>query len=103
MVCREVTMSKDSCKDSGKVGIRLSLNTAPTRCSVISESTLVRWAKYGIVKRHAYNGYIGLYEPPGPHVPAKQCSRWKQLAHRAEIIRQLNSSKCIDPKERAVV
>ena len=32
----------------------------------ITESTLVRWAKYGIVKRHAYNGYIGLYEPPGP-------------------------------------
>ncbi|OAF04427.1 transposase [Bradyrhizobium centrolobii] len=69
----------------------------------ITESTLVRWAKYGIVKRHAYNGYIGLYEPPGPHVPAKQCSRWNQLAHRADIVRQLNSSKCTDPKERAVV
>ncbi|RRH87106.1 recombinase family protein [Mesorhizobium tamadayense] len=69
----------------------------------ITECTLVRWAKYGIVKRHAYNGYIGLYELPGPHVPAKQCSRWNQLAHRAEAIRRLNSSKCSDLKERAVV
>lgn len=69
----------------------------------ITECTLVRWAKYGIVKRHAYNGYIGLYELPGPHVPAKQCSRWNQLAHRAEAIRRLNSSKCSDLEERAVV
>ncbi|MGH7122094.1 MAG: recombinase family protein [Acetobacteraceae bacterium] len=56
----------------------------------ITECTLVRWAKYGIVKRHAYNGYVGLYEPPGPHVPAKQCSRWNQLAYRAEAIRLLD-------------
>lgn len=68
----------------------------------ITEGTLVRWAKYGIVKRHACNGYIGLYEPPGPHVPTKHCSRWDQLAHRAETIRQLNS-KCTDLVERAVV
>jgi hypothetical protein len=69
----------------------------------ITECTLVRWAKYGIVKRHAYNGYIGLYEPPGPHVPAKQCSRWNQLLHRAETICQLSGSKCTDLDERAVV
>ena len=69
----------------------------------ITECTLVRWAKYGIVKRHAYNGYIGLYEPPGPHVPAKQCSRWNQLIHRAETIRLLSASKCNDLNERAVV
>lgn len=69
----------------------------------ITEPTLVRWAKYGIVKSHACNGHISLYEPPGPHVPAKHCSRWDRLAHRAETIRQLNSSKCTDPVERAVV
>lgn len=69
----------------------------------ITECTLVRWAKYGIVKRHAYNGYIGLYEPPGPHVPAKQCSRWNQLVHRAETVRRLSRSKCTDLDERAVV
>ena len=59
----------------------------------ITECTLVRWAKYGIVKRHAANGYIGLYEPPGPHVPTKQCSRWNQLVHRAETLRQLTGLK----------
>ena len=69
----------------------------------ITECTLVRWAKYGIVKRHASNGYIRLYEPPGPHVPAKKCSRWNQLSHRAETIRLLNASKCSDVSERAVV
>ncbi len=69
----------------------------------ITECTLVRWAKYGIVKRHAYNGYIGLYEPPGPLVPAKHCSRWDQLAHRDETIKKLNASKCTDLTERAVV
>lgn len=69
----------------------------------ITECTLVRWAKYGIVKRHAANGYIGLYEPPGPHVPTKQCSRWNQLAHRAETVRRLNGLKCANLNERAVV
>ncbi len=69
----------------------------------ITDCTLVRWAKYGIVKRHAYNGYIGLYEPPGPHVPAKHCSRWNPLAQRAEAIRQLSASKCTDLSERAAV
>lgn len=69
----------------------------------ITDCTLVRWAKYGIVKRHAANGYVGLYEPPGPHVPTKQCSRWNQLAQRAETVRRLNGSKCADLDERAVV
>ena len=30
----------------------------------IHESTLVRWAEYGIVKRHAYNAHAYLYELP---------------------------------------
>jgi hypothetical protein len=69
----------------------------------ITECTLVRWTKYGIMKRHAYNGYIGLYEPPGPHIPAKKCSRWNTLADRAETVRRLSGSKCADLEERAVV
>lgn len=69
----------------------------------ITECTLVRWTKHGIVKRHAYNGYIGLYDPPGPHVPAKKCSRWNTLADRAKTIRRLSGSKCADLEERAVV
>lgn len=79
--------------------------TKAEACAIlgITQSTLVRWANYGIVKRHAYNGYIGLYEPPGPDVPTKQCSRWNQLVHRAETIRLLNASKSTDLNERAVV
>jgi len=69
----------------------------------ITECTLARWVKHGIVKRHASNGYIGLYEPPGPHVPAKHSSRWNPLAQRAETIRQLSTSKSTDVEERAVV
>jgi DNA invertase Pin-like site-specific DNA recombinase len=69
----------------------------------ICEGTLIRWVKYGLVTRHAYNGYAFLYEAPGPHAPVKQSSRWNQLVHRAEAIRQLGSERCSDNAERAVV
>ena len=49
----------------------------------ISEGTLVRWAKYGLVTKHAYDGHRHLYETPGPQTPRKQCSRWNRLADRA--------------------
>ena len=52
----------------------------------IHELTLVRWAKHGIVKRHAYNGHAFLYEDPGPNPPIKQCSRWNRLIDRAAVI-----------------
>lgn len=48
----------------------------------IHEHTLVRWAKHGIVARHAYNGHSYLYENPGPNPPIKHCSRWDQLVDR---------------------
>jgi len=48
----------------------------------IHEHTLVRWAKHGIVDRHAYNGHFFLYEDPGPNLPKKQCSRWNRLVDR---------------------
>jgi len=50
------------------------------------EDTIVRWARYGILKRHAYNGHAWLYENPGPNLPAKHCSRWDRLADRAALI-----------------
>jgi hypothetical protein len=50
----------------------------------ICEETLVRWARHGIVKTHAYNGHAFLYEDPGPSPPVKQCSRWNQLIDRAK-------------------
>jgi len=52
----------------------------------IHESTLVCWARHGIVKRHAYNGHAYLYEDPGPNPPTKHCSRWHRLADRAQAI-----------------
>ncbi len=54
----------------------------------IHELTVVRWANHGIIKRHAYNGHFWLYEVPGPHLPAKQCSRWNRLDDRAEAIQR---------------
>ena len=50
------------------------------------EQTVVRWAKYGIITRHAYNGHAYLYEDPGEHPPAKHCSRWDRLEDRALLI-----------------
>ncbi len=32
----------------------------------VHEHTLLRWAEYGIVVAHAYNGHAYLYEDPGP-------------------------------------
>ena len=50
----------------------------------IHEQTVNQWAKHGIIKAHLYNDHgWQLYEPPGPNVPAKHCSRWDQLSDRA--------------------
>jgi DNA invertase Pin-like site-specific DNA recombinase len=53
--------------------------------------TLLRWAEYGLVTRHAYNGHAFLYEPPGKNPPIKQCSRWNQLVDRAKGIQKSRS------------
>lgn len=52
----------------------------------IHETTLVHWAKHGIVNRHAYNGHFWLYEVPGPNLPTKHCSRWNRLVDRAAAL-----------------
>jgi hypothetical protein len=69
----------------------------------ITEGTLVRWAKYGLVTKHAYDGYRHLYEIPGPHVPVKQCSRWNTLVDRAAALQHGGASKCSDQRERDAV
>jgi DNA invertase Pin-like site-specific DNA recombinase len=51
----------------------------------IHGDTVVRWARHGILKRHAYNGHAYLYENPGPNPPTKHCSRWDRLADRAAL------------------
>ena len=68
----------------------------------IHEQTLVRWAKYGIVSRHAYNDHAYLYETPGPNKPNKHCSRWNPLAERAAIIQKKsweNQSATLEAEE----
>jgi len=52
----------------------------------IHEHTVVPWAKYGIITRHAYNGHAYLYEDPGANPPTKHCSRWDRLEDRAILI-----------------
>jgi DNA invertase Pin-like site-specific DNA recombinase len=54
----------------------------------IHESTLVEWAKHGIVNRHAYNGHFSLYEVPKSGLLTKQCSRWNRLVDRAAALRK---------------
>lgn len=49
----------------------------------VHEQTLARWAEYGLVTSHAYNGHYYLYELPETGLPQKQCSRWNQLVDRA--------------------
>lgn len=54
----------------------------------IHESTLVEWAKHGIVNRHAYNGHFWLYGVPKSNLPTKQCSRWNRLVDRAAALQK---------------
>lgn len=50
----------------------------------IHQHIVARWAKAGILKRHAYNGHYFLYEPPDENTPQKKCSRWNTLEDRVE-------------------
>lgn len=69
----------------------------------ISEATLVSWARYGLVTRHAYNGNAYLYEASGPNAPLKRSGRWDRLVDRAAAIRQAQSSKSSEERERAAI
>jgi hypothetical protein len=69
----------------------------------ITEGTLLRWAKYGIVTKHASDGSRHLYELPRSDMPVKQCSRWNTLADRAAALQHGGASKCFDQRERDAV
>ena len=62
----------------------------------IHEATLVRWAEFGIVTRHAYNAHAYLYEVPAPNLPAKHCSRWDRLVDRAAAVNTAKASRSSD-------
>lgn len=72
-------------------------------CLGIHEATLLRWAEYGIIGRHAYNAHAYLYETPGPNPPVKQCSRWNRLADRAAAMKTAKALKPSRQIEGAVV
>ncbi len=59
----------------------------------IHESTLVRWAEYDLVKRHAYNAHAWLYELPDPNLLGKHCSRWDRLVDRAAALNSKRSNQ----------
>ena len=69
----------------------------------IHEATVVHWAEYGIIIRHAYNAHAYLYKLPDSSPPAKHCSRWDRLSDRAVAIKRGKESKPSDQSEGGVV
>jgi DNA invertase Pin-like site-specific DNA recombinase len=64
----------------------------------VHELTLARWAEYGLIIRHRFNGHYCLYEVPDD-VPEKQSSRWNPLTERARRVHV----KCSAGQERGAV
>ena len=69
----------------------------------IHELTLVRWAEYGMVTRHAYDAHAYLYEMPDSKLPVKHCSRWDPLIDRAAALKLAKQPKLSDPIEGGAV
>src|SRR5882757_4198342 len=67
------------------------------------ETTLFRWAEYGLVTRHAYNAHYHLYEIPASNLPRKQCSRWNRLVDRAATLTTAKVLKSSTEAEGGVV
>ena len=81
----------------------LTKQEAATRLG-IHEQTVARWAKFGLITSHAYNGHYCLYELPPSDLPQKQCSRWNRLEDRvAARAMQAPQAKLSSGKERGVV
>jgi DNA invertase Pin-like site-specific DNA recombinase len=69
----------------------------------IHEATVIRWAEYGLITRHAYNAHAYLYEMLDSNQPAKHSSRWDPLVDRAAALKIAKESKSSDPIEGGVV
>jgi hypothetical protein len=69
----------------------------------IHEATVIRWAEYGLITRHAHNAHAYLYEVPESNLPAKHSSRWDPLADRVAALKTARESKLSDPIEGGVV
>ena len=66
----------------------------------IHEATVVRWAEYGLITRHAYNAHAYLYEVPDSNLPAKHCSRWDPLVDRVSGLENSEGIKTIGSNRR---
>jgi hypothetical protein len=69
----------------------------------IHVATVIRWAEYGLITRHAYNAHAYLYEVPDSNLPAKHSSRWHPLVQRAATIKIAKESKLSNLIEGGVV
>jgi hypothetical protein len=68
----------------------------------VHEATVVHWAEYGIITRHAHNAHAYLYELPVSSSPVKHSSRWDRLSDRALAFKGGKQSKPSDQVERGV-
>jgi hypothetical protein len=66
----------------------------------IHEQTVDRWAKFGILRGHAYNDHgWQLYELLGPNIPSKHCSRWDRLVDRAAGVQAIPQCAGLESEE----
>jgi DNA invertase Pin-like site-specific DNA recombinase len=66
----------------------------------VHEATVVHWARYGLITRHAHNAHAYLYELPKSCLPAKHNSRWDRLSDRAAAFKEgKNQNLRIQSKE----
>ncbi len=84
-----------------KRGMLTAADAAARLC--IHEATVIRWAEYGLITRHAYNAHAYLYEMQDSNQPAKHSSRWDPLVDRAAALKIAKESKSLDPIEGVVV
>lgn len=53
----------------------------------VHAQTVDRWTEFGLIKAHFYNDHgWQLFEPPGPKMPVKHCSRWDRLVDRGAAL-----------------
>lgn len=69
----------------------------------IHEATVIRWAEYGLITRHAYNAHAYLYKIPDTNLPTKHSSRWDPLVERVAVLKTTRESKLSDTIEGGAV
>ena len=66
----------------------------------IHEQTVDRWAKFGLLRAHAYNDHgWQLYELLDTNLPMKHSSRWDRLVDRAAGVQPISQRAGLESKE----